>query len=211
MTSAAIEWTEEKLKTFIAQFRDGSLKIVNDVETYQVMKEQKKSPELQLFTKYVHDDTLRQLFRIGLSLRALEQNTKKRDILRTKIKKTYGIRELHIAEFIQNGFFIKILDIIMLREKTETVIRKELTTFFNNFEKNVTFIQETDNIEKKTREITTRIISNLPKTYIIFSSGIASDKCSKVKRKVMDENSEYYTAELYETPIKRVYFLNKKE
>jgi len=66
MTSAAIEWTEEKLKTFIAQFRDGSLKIVNDVETYQVMKEQKKSPELQLFTKYVHDDTLRQLFRIGL-------------------------------------------------------------------------------------------------------------------------------------------------
>ncbi|MCL2642449.1 MAG: hypothetical protein FWD52_02885 [Candidatus Bathyarchaeota archaeon] len=40
--SSVIEWTEEKVKALIAEIRDGDLKVVNDVDTYQVMKEQKK-------------------------------------------------------------------------------------------------------------------------------------------------------------------------
>jgi len=117
---------------------------------------------------------------------------------------------LHIAEFIQNGFFIKYLDTIITREKTETGIRNELMEFFKNFEKTVTFIKEADNIEKKAREISTRIISNLPRTYIIFSSVTATKTCTKVKEQVMTEINGY-TFEVYKTPVKKVYFLSKEE
>jgi len=210
ISSAAFEWTEEKLKTLISEIRDGDMKIVNDIDTYQVMKEQKKLPEFKLFTKYIYDDTLCKLFQIGLSLRALERNVQKRDALRTRTVQLYAKIGLHIAEFIQNGFFIKYLDTVIKREKTETGIRNELMEFFKNFEKTVTFIKEKDNVEKTAREISTRIISNLPRTYIIFSSVAATKTCSKVKERVMSEITGY-TFEVYKTSAKEVYFLSKEE
>jgi hypothetical protein len=206
--SAAIEWTEEKFRSVLAEVFDGDLKIVHDVETYRVLKEQRKSPEFSLFSYYVYDLTLCQLFRIGLALRQLERNVAKRDSLRTGTVKLFGNIGLHIAEFIQNGFFPKYLDIIMARSKTENAIRAELLDFFENFEKVVTFVKETDNVEKKAQEISTRIISNLPDTYIIFSSVVAIAKCSRIERLVMSKISGY-TVDLYKTPAKEVYFLHR--
>lgn len=208
--SAAFEWTEEKFRSLVAEVFDGDLKLVHDMETYRVLKEQRKSPELSLFTNYVYDVTLCQLFRVGLALRQLECNVQKRDSLRTRTVKLYGTIGLHIAEFIQNGFFPKYLDIIIAREKTQTAIMSELHDFFENFEKMVTFIKETDNVEKKANEITTRILGNMPKTYIIFSSVVAMSKCGKVKRLVMSKISGY-DVDLYKTAVKEVYFLNKVE
>jgi hypothetical protein len=208
--SAAIEWTEEKFRSVVAEIFDGDLKVVHDVETYRILKEQRKSPELNLFSYYVYDVTLCQLFRIGLALRQLECNVRKRDALRTRTVKLYGNIGLHIAEFIQNGFFPKYLDIIMAKAKTETEIKREFLEFFENFEKVVTFIKETDNVEKKANEISTRILSNLPNTYIIFSSVVAMSKCGKVKHLVMSKISGY-NVDLYKTPAKEVYFLHKAE
>jgi hypothetical protein len=207
---AAIDWTEEKIGSVLAEFVDGDLKIVHDVETYQMLKEQRKSPEFSLFSNYVFELPLCQLFRIGLALRKLERNVRKRDALRTRTVKLYGTIGLHIAEFAQNGFFQKYLDIIMAKAKTNRSIQEELADFFKNFEKVVTFIKETDNVEKKANEISTRIISNMPNTYIIFSSVVAMQKCAKVKHLVMEKISGY-NVDLFKTESKEVYFLHKSE
>ncbi|MDR1992744.1 MAG: hypothetical protein LBQ98_04490 [Nitrososphaerota archaeon] len=210
VTSAVIEWTEEKFNALLSEIRDGDMKIVNDIDTYQVMKGQKKSPEFGLFTKYICDDRLRKLFRIGLSLRALEANIEKRNALRTRTEALYAKVGLYIAEFIQNGFFLKYLDTVIKREKTETGIRNELMDFFKNFEKRVTSIKEMDEVKKTAHGISTRILSNLPRTYIIFCNVAATQTCSAVKEIVMSEITGY-TFEVYKTSTKEVYFLSKED
>ncbi|MCJ7635515.1 hypothetical protein MUP77_24395 [Candidatus Bathyarchaeota archaeon] len=208
VTSAAIEWTEEKIKLLVAQFRDRRVVFVQDSKTIAAAREKRKVPEYDLFSKYVFDETLRLLFRLGLILRDWECDVRRRDNLRTKIVGKYGLVGLHVAEFAQNGFFSKYLVTIMTRIQEQTDLTCEIEDFFRNMEKMVSFIKETDNVEKKAKEIITRIHSNLPNTYIIFSSVSATSKCSKVKKLVMDEISDY-TVELYKTQAKEVYFINK--
>lgn len=205
---AGAEWTEAKVKSVAVQFLKGDLRLVEDVDTMKIVEAQRKSPELDLFTKYVDDATLIFLFKMGLTLRKLEYDVPKRNALRTMIAEQFDPIGLHIAEFCQNNFFSKYLDTIMSRAKDKKALKQEIADFFLNIEKTVSFIKETDNVDKKAKEIVTRIQSNLPKTYIIFSSVSAIVKCRKIKRLVMAEISSY-TADLYSTDSKEVYFLNK--
>ena len=208
LTSAVIDWTEEKVKLFAAQFRDRRVVFVQDSRTIAAVREKRGAPEYDLFSKYVFDETLRLLFRLGLILRDWEYDVRRRDNLRTKIVGKYGLVGLHIAEFAQNGFFSKYLITIMTRIKNQIDLTHEIEDFFRNMEKTVSFIKETDNVEKKAKEIITRIHSNIPNTYIIFSSVSATSKCSKVKKLVMAEITDY-NEELYKTEAKEVYFINK--
>jgi len=210
VTEGVLSWTAESLKKVVNDLRKGNIKIVTDKETYDNLNNQKKLHELQVFKKYVDTPELNQLYQAGLALRAWETNYQKLNKLKTQIKDAYGAQGLHIAEFFQNGVFTKYLDILILREKTEKDIKNELNLFFEYFDKNATFVQETTTNTKSVSAIVTRINSNLPKTYIIFGSGRAAKKSTDIAKLVYKEIKDAYVFEEHSTTLKKVYFLNKE-
>lgn len=149
---------------------------------------------------------------MGLTSRELDKQKKTADLesLRAKILNKYDTNGLHIAQFIQNGFFGKFLGNILERASTPQKLKFEIETLLKNIDKTVVFIKQNDDVERKTQEIVTKIQANSPNTFIICSSGRASENCEKIKGKVMKRISGYI-AELYKTEYKEIYFINKSE
>jgi len=203
-----LDWSEEKIKELVVKFNNRDIAFVEDPKTINLAKKQRKTSEWSLFIKYIEDPDLRILFQMGLTLRRLEKQQKQRESLRIKIHNKYGAKGLHIAQFIQNGFFGKYLGNILERTSTPQKLKFEIENLLKNIEKTTSFIKSVDNVNKKTDEISTKILANSPNTFIICSSGSAMKKCEKIKKNVMKRISGY-DAELYKTEIKEIYFLNK--
>jgi len=210
VTEAILEWSEEKVKQLVRKFRDRKIAFVHDPETIEIAKEQRQTSEWELFQMYVEDQRLHILFQMGLTLRQLEKKEKERNDLRLRIIKKYGTEGLHIAQFIQNGFFPKYLGNLLVRTRKPDELKSEITDFFKNIEVTNSYIQKTDNVEKEAAAIVARVQSHSPRTYIISGSRSATNKCKQVKNIVMRRITGY-TEELYRTEIKEVYFLNKVE
>ena len=210
-----LDWSTEKLpeklKQLVQKFRDRKIAFVNNPEIIALAKEQRQTSEWALFNSYVQDDRLHILFQMGLTLRQLEKDEKKRNELRLRIMKKYGTEGLHIAQFIQNGFFLKYVDTLQTRTTmTPDQLKTEIAEFFKNLETTCSYIQNRDYVNREAATIVTRIQSHHPRTYIISGSRLATQKCRQVKNTVMRRISGY-EEELYRTDIKEVYFLNRKE
>jgi hypothetical protein len=63
-------------------------------------------------------------------------------------------------------------------------------------------------VDKKAKEIVTKILAYSPRTYIICSSKSAMEPCQKVLKGVLKE-IQNYEVELYKTDIKEVFFLKR--
>jgi len=113
-----LDWSEEKIKELVVKFNNRDIAFVEDPKTINLAKKQRKTSEWSLFIKYIEDPDLRILFQMGLTLRRLEKQQKQRESLRIKIHNKYGAKGLHIAQFIQNGFFGKYLGNILERTST---------------------------------------------------------------------------------------------
>ena len=209
-TKGALSWTADKIKELINRFENRDIAFVEDPETINLAKKQRKTSEWNLFKEYIEDPDLRILFQMGLTLRRLEKQQKQLESLRAKILTKYDAKGLHIAQFIQNGFFGKFVGNILERASTPQKLKFEIENLLNNIEKTTIFIKQLDNEDKKTDEIVTKIMANSPNTFIICSSFSAMRKCEKIKKKVMKRISGY-DAELYKTEIKEIYFLNKSD
>lgn len=210
VTKGFLKWTEEKVKQLIVKFQNRDIAFVSDPETINLAKEQRKTSEWGLFKQYIEDPDLRILFQMGLTLRKLEKNPKQLENLRSKILNKYDTKGLHIAQFIQNGFFGKFIGSILERTSTPQKLTFEIENLLKNIEKTAIFIKHKDDVNKKTAEIVTKIQANSPNTFIICSSGRAVEKCEKIKGKVMKRISGY-DSELYKTEWKEIYFINKAE
>lgn len=208
VTKGVLSWTEEKVKALVERFQNRDVAFVEDPETINLAKEQRKTSEWNLFKQYIDDPDLRIIFQMGLTLRKLEGKKQLIESLRNKILDKYDTKGLHIAQFVQNGFFGKFLANALERSTTPQKLKFEIESLFKNVENTVVFVKETDNVEKETQEIITKIRANSPKTFVICSSGFAKKKCKEIKEKTMKRISGY-EAELYETRFKEIYFINK--
>lgn len=207
-TRGFLEWTERKVKEYAIKFKNRNVAFVQDLETIETALEQRKTSEWDLFQKYVKDERLHILFQMGLTLRRMENNKEKLENLRAKIVKKYGAEGLHIAQFIQNGFFGKYIGNILERARTPEELTKEVENLFNNIELTTSFIQSFDNVDKEVEKIVIRINSHMPKTYIISGSKSAKKKCRLIFEEVKKRISGY-TVEFIKTDVKEIYFLNK--
>ena len=210
VTEATLGWTESKIKGIVQRFINKDIAFIEDFETIEVLKKQRKTSEWNLFKENVQDKDLKILFQMGLTLRKLEKDRKRVESLREKILNKYGSEGIHFAQFIQNGFFSKYLGNIMERAATPQQLTLEMENLFKNIDNMVIFIQQRDDIVKRTEQIVTKINANSPKTFIICSSKSAMGKCEKIKINVMKRISDY-DVELYKTEIKEIYFLNKSD
>lgn len=189
VTKGGLSWTEEKLKELVTRFKNRDLVFVEDIKTIEIVKEQRKTSEWDIFKNYIDGPELRILFQMGLTLRKLEDEPALLTSLRDKILKKYDVKGLE-------------------RTSTPKTLKFDIKNLLQNIEKTVVFIKQQDDVEKKTEEIVIKILANSPKTFIICSSKSAMGKCEKIAKKVMKRISDY-TAELYKTEIKEIYFLNK--
>jgi hypothetical protein len=209
-TKGALDWTEEKLKAVVQRFRDRKIAFIKDIETINLAKEQRTTPEWKLFIENVKDGTLRILFQMGLTLRKLENLGQSIHPLRDKIFKKYGIEGLHVAVVVQNEIFAKYVGNILVRAPTSERLKSEIENLFKNIENTVVFVQALDDIKKKSDVIVSKINAHSPNTFIISSATSAMEKCKQITENVMQRVSDY-THELYKSDIKRIYFLNRKE
>jgi len=212
VTKGVLSWTAEKIKALIVKFNNRDIAFVEDIETIEFAKKVRETSEWNLFKEYIEDPDLRILFQMGLTLKRLEKQRKipKLKSLRDKILNKYDAKGLHIAQFIQNGFFGKFLGNILERASTPQKLKFEIESLFENIDKMVFFVKKDNDVDKKTEEVVTKILANSPNTFIICGSGGAIKNCEKIMGKVMKRISGY-AAELYKTEFKEMYFLNKSE
>lgn len=209
VTEAVIDWGEVKLKELIIKLKNRDLAFIEDYETIELVKEQRKTGEWDLFKEYVSDCDLRIQFQMGLTLRKLERGGDDFGPLLKKINKKYGTKGLHIAFFVQNGLFGKYVSTVLeLGYSTERVI-KELKALFEDIDKAVSFISQTDKVQQKSKEIITKIQANSPEIFIMSGCHtIAMEKCRQIKEIVMGEISGYEHEDLY-APNRQIYFITK--
>jgi hypothetical protein len=205
-----LDWTEDKIKEYVVEFRNRKLAFIDDVETINTAKEQRKTSEWKVFKKYIDDSDLRILFQMGLTLRKLEKDSKRLESLREKIKNKYKRKGLHFAQFIQNGFFLRYYTYLLEKGITPEDLKIAVPNMLKNIENTVIFISQSDDEEVKTDQITSKIYAHSPNTFIICSTKSAMGKCEKIRKKVMKRITGY-EFELYKTDIKEIYFLNKIE
>ncbi len=213
ITEGILNWTEEKAKGLIKKFRNRELAFIEDPETIDLVKKQRRTSEWELFKRYVDASHLSIIFALGLALRTLENRGKPVDELRRNIQMKYGSKGLHVAYFVQNGFFGRLLGNILEREQTPDKLSNEILNMFTNIENTVVFVSSRDtkeDLEKKANQIIIKINSHNPRTFIISSIGNATGKCSKVRKMVM-KNISGYTLELNKTKKREICFLNKSE
>jgi len=215
ITKGALEWTKDeigqKVKDLITKFRNKDIAFVEDVETIKIAKEQLSTSEWMLFSSYVKDKKLRILFRLGLTLRRLEETGKPFDDLKIKIIKKYDVEGFHIAQCVQSGIFSKYIGNVLERATTPEKLKFEMENLFKSIENTVVFIQTTDKEKERTAEIIAKLRANSPKMFIISSMGEATmKKCESIADNIMKTVSNY-NFELYQTGKRKIFFLNKKD
>ncbi len=216
---AVIDYSTEKIKQLARKFRDKSLYFIEDEDTLQVVKEQRKKGEWVLFREYVGDKTYHILFQIGLTIRAYERQGKDFPHLRTKVYNKYERKGLYITNFVQNGLFSKYIGNLLSKPIGVNQIKAEIKNLFDHIERTVIFIKTEDdnNIDHKVQEILAKIRAHSPQTFIISSIGAARIPCDIIKNSVMEALGTQYTSEVYEAQGelsveegKKIYFLNRK-
>jgi hypothetical protein len=160
----------------------------------------------------VTDKKLRVLFQAGLTLRRHENDKKQLEQIRDRIYKTNkdGHRDLHVAQFVQDGLFPVYLGIIMEKGLTTAQCSSEIKDFFDNIEVTSSYVQNTDNVDSVADTVITRVRCNNPHIYVISGSKTAINKCRQIKNKVMQQISGYEYTSHGKNDITEVYFIKKK-
>jgi len=206
-----LEWTEEKIVELIKRFKDRDLFFVQDEKIIDLAKELRERGEFKFFKKYVKDKNYRILFMMGLTLRGLEEEGKDFKPLVNKIHKKYGREGVYIAHFVENGLFSKYVGYLLEIISSEEELKEEIEYAFNNIDKVVAFVSQTDKPKQKADEIVTKIQAHSPEVFIISSVGVAKSNCEKVKKIVMQKISSIYACEFYESKGKKIFFLNRMD
>jgi len=214
VTKGVLSFSKEQLSGLIEKFLNKELAFVEDPETINIAKEQRKTSEWYLFKQYIDEHDLRILFQLGLTLRKLERQKERVNSLRRNIIKKYETKGLHIAQLIQNGFFNRYLASALERTRTPEQLKLEIKNLLDDIENTVFFAQESDNADLVAQAIIIKILANSPKTFIICSSGYAKNRCHEIEDIMKDwvrTGTLKYEYEVYVSKYKEVFFLNKLE
>jgi len=208
-------WTTEQISEIVYKLNNKSLLFINNKETIGLIKNQRKTPEWDIYNRYLKlkkGDDLRVIILMGLALRGLEfkgELDKVRE-LREKIKSKYDINGLHIAQFIQNDFLGKYFGDIISKTKSIIELKKNIEEILNNLDKYVIFIKDGSSPKKLAEKIKIRIFANLPKTFIISSTGSAIAIAKKIES-ILEGQIDDYLFGSYKEKGKYICFLNKIE
>ena len=165
------DWRLENIQELAHKLQNHELAFIEDRETIDLVKNQRKKPEMEFYRKYIKDQHLRLQIEMGFCLRYLENESEKLHDLRGKILRKYGEPGLHVAEFVNCGIFTKYASLVLGDTKDNQELEKRLNDFLKNIDKYVLFVKVTDEIKICSDLVVSRIYSNAPEVFIIFSKG----------------------------------------
>jgi len=206
-----LDWTLDKIKSVVNQITSRDLIFIQDNETIDTAKEQRNTGEFAIYSPYIKKNDYRILFQLGLTLRKIEEDVKKRENLRSKIYNKYDEKGLHIAELVQNAILNKYLGNMLERANTPKKITFEIGNLFDNIEKFTSFIQTgAMPLDKKANEVSSKIQSFSPKTFILSSREGAMENCRAIKERV-EKIILGYNIESVGSKKRKIYFFNKDD
>jgi hypothetical protein len=209
-TEVAIKWSTETVKAYVIRFKHREVAFVEDLATIQLALKQRKTSEYKIFCENIHDEKLRILFQLGLTLRGIETELEKCQKLRNTVIKKYGTEGLHIAQFVQNGIFTKYYSAFMERGLTPEQLKQAIWNLFQHIDHTNSFVQANDDESKIIDAIVSRINCYNPQTYSISGLRSVKGKVRSIASTVM-KRIEGYSVEAYDTDLRVIVFLNRVE
>ncbi|HNX47935.1 MAG TPA: hypothetical protein PLC39_05085 [Methanomassiliicoccales archaeon] len=208
ITKGLLEHAEEKALAWVERFRNHEIVFVEDSDTIDRVKKQRKSPEWKILSDVLKDKKLRLLAQMGLALRELENDQERTQSLRNKIHHRYGRDGLHIAEAVQNNIISNFIGLESpnIGEPVDLTIRVE--NLLNNIEKYIVFIGPEDKEEVLVRRVCIRLDADVPDTLILFGAYKAKRVAISVRGKIEKAFPSYATSSI-ETKIKIIIFINR--
>ncbi len=113
----AQSYGDDRIKAMAEAVRRGELAFIEDMETIEVVRNQRKNPEWKIYRKHIKDVDMRLQLEMGFCLRQLEGKPQKLKDLREKILSKYGSKGLDLAELVQHGGFGRYIR-LLVRNKT---------------------------------------------------------------------------------------------
>lgn len=206
---SAIKHSSKAIKEFAKKLLNKELSFIEDDETIDIAKEQRKSGEAETFIKeYAESSRHKLLYQMGLTLRKLEKQNKNLNDLVQKILKKFDKEGLYFAMFVQNGLFVKYIDTLFERGYTLENVKRQVTNLIEDPSTVVSFINHEDKVENKSREIISKIDNNSPEIFIVSSAKSAMSTCEKIFDKIQNR-IDNYSSSIHLSEFKRIYFFTK--
>jgi hypothetical protein len=198
----ALDWTKDQVAGLVNRIRNREVAFVQNRETIELIREDRRGEEWLIFKDLIGDRTLRIIFQMGLTLRRLERDRDQvqnlRD-LRSRIVRKYGVAGLRAAELVQRGilgtYFLK-----LLRESASTAdIESAVEDLMRRVDLYTAFIQEKDDIKEIVKELHIRVLSQSARIFIVLGYGAAKVKARKAVEDLLKSLPKTYGAEKHET------------
>lgn len=212
-TKATLTIFDEKITEYIKKFKNKELAFIEDQETIDLVVEQRKTPEWNLFKRHITDKDLLVQVEMGISLEKLQKQTDKYKKLRSKVHAKYGPSGLHVAELVCLGIFPRYVQLIIGKVKNEKELTERVNSILHNIDKYVVFVQATDKENNIFDKINQKLNVLSPNALILFSKGKKANKISeKVIVKISKKFKEYHF-EIQENSdsLQRYYFILKSK
>ncbi|MDO8741404.1 MAG: hypothetical protein Q7J54_07620 [Candidatus Woesearchaeota archaeon] len=210
ITKGVLEWSSEKIASWVKKFRDRKLAFIQDQKTIEVVKEQYNSGETKFYKNYIKDEKLLFLVRLGLTLRKLEEEDERLHNLRGKIFKKYNVEGLHIAEFAQNGVLNMYVGILLEELTSIQKLEDDIGELLKNIEKYTLFVQGTSKKADVIKTVDVKAKSHSPKIFIISgfkqAAKLVSESVDSIKIILED-----YDFERFSGGEKEILFFKKKK
>ncbi len=213
-THGLLDWTKEQLAELVARIRDREIAFVQDPDTVDLVREERKSEEWAILKGHIHDPKLRILVQMGFVLRRMERDPSRRERLhdlRTKILRKFGAAGLRAAELVQREVFGSVFLKLVREAKSPVDLETSLEDLLNRVDAYTVFIQEKDGVKEVVKELNIRILARTAQVFIVFGYGQAKTKAKKVVDEVLKTLPRSYGAEKHETEKDFYAFVGKVE
>ncbi|MEK6820059.1 MAG: hypothetical protein AABY03_02595 [Nanoarchaeota archaeon] len=145
ITKGILSWSLEQIKSFAVKFKEKELAFIQDKKTIEIVKEQYLSGELAVYRRYVEDNNMLFLLKMGLTLRRLEDDVDRKKNLKDKIFGKYGAKGLHITQFVENGILNRYIGILIENITSIEKFKQDIKSILENIDKYVLFVKKDDN------------------------------------------------------------------
>lgn len=204
-----LEFSKEQIELIIKKIQDKKFAFIGDERTIETAREQYQSGESKFYHTYIHNKELLFLISMGLTLRKVEENSEKRQNLRTKILSRYGVGGLHLAEFVQNGILNRYIGILLEIVNSIAELEKQIEEVLKNIEKHSLFIQYEDNLGIIIRKALTITDAHNPNIFVISGEGVCVSLIKENIMKISDSLKDY-SLERISTTKRECLFFRKK-